>query len=41
MFLFYFLIYRLGAGPNGIEDIKKHEFFANIHWDALLRKEVS
>ncbi|XP_053604278.1 ribosomal protein S6 kinase 2 beta [Plodia interpunctella] len=31
---------RLGAGPDGIEDIKKHEFFANIDWDALLRKEV-
>ncbi|GBP89113.1 Ribosomal protein S6 kinase alpha-3 [Eumeta japonica] len=31
---------RLGAGPNGIEDIKKHEFFANIDWDALLKKEV-
>ncbi|XP_059057397.1 ribosomal protein S6 kinase 2 beta [Achroia grisella] len=31
---------RLGAGPNGIEDIKQHEFFANIEWDALLRKEV-
>ncbi|PZC84106.1 hypothetical protein B5X24_HaOG205828 [Helicoverpa armigera] len=31
---------RLGAGPNGIEDIKNHEFFANIEWDALYRKEV-
>ncbi|XP_028178689.1 ribosomal protein S6 kinase 2 beta [Ostrinia nubilalis] len=31
---------RLGAGPNGIEDIKCHEFFANIDWDALLKKEV-
>ncbi|XP_026318849.1 ribosomal protein S6 kinase 2 beta isoform X2 [Hyposmocoma kahamanoa] len=31
---------RLGAGPNGIEDIKSHEFFASIEWDALLRKEV-
>ncbi|XP_075975005.1 ribosomal protein S6 kinase II isoform X1 [Anticarsia gemmatalis] len=31
---------RLGAGPNGIEDIKKHEFFASIEWDALYRKEV-
>ncbi|XP_045449590.1 ribosomal protein S6 kinase 2 beta [Melitaea cinxia] len=31
---------RLGAGPNGIEDIKNHEFFASIDWDALLRKEV-
>ena len=24
---------RLGAGPNGVEDIKKHEFFATIDWD--------
>ncbi|XP_063534484.1 ribosomal protein S6 kinase alpha-3 isoform X1 [Cydia strobilella] len=31
---------RLGAGPNGIEDVKNHEFFANIDWDALLKKEV-
>ncbi|XP_047525186.1 ribosomal protein S6 kinase 2 beta isoform X1 [Pieris napi] len=31
---------RLGAGPNGIEDITKHEFFASIDWDGLLKKEV-
>ncbi|CAG9787704.1 unnamed protein product [Diatraea saccharalis] len=31
---------RLGAGPNGIEDIKNHEFFSNIDWEALLKKEV-
>ncbi|KAI8421832.1 hypothetical protein MSG28_009780 [Choristoneura fumiferana] len=31
---------RLGAGPNGIEDVKNHEFFASIDWDALLKKEV-
>ncbi|XP_070491532.1 ribosomal protein S6 kinase 2 beta isoform X3 [Chironomus tepperi] len=31
---------RLGAGPNGIEDIKRHEFFATIDWDALLAKKV-
>nr|XP_040229728.2 ribosomal protein S6 kinase 2 beta-like isoform X1 [Anopheles coluzzii] len=31
---------RLGAGPNGIEDIKRHEFFANVDWDAFERKEV-
>lgn len=34
------LLYRLGAGPNGIEDIKNHEFFTSIDWDALLKKEV-
>lgn len=31
---------RLGAGPNGIENIKKHEFFATIDWVKLVRKEV-
>lgn len=31
---------RLGAGPNGIEDIKRHEFFATIDWDALMAKKV-
>ena len=33
-------ICRLGAGANGIEDIKNHEFFANIEWEALCKKEV-
>ncbi|XP_055695043.1 ribosomal protein S6 kinase 2 beta isoform X1 [Lutzomyia longipalpis] len=31
---------RLGAGPSGIEDIKKHEFFATIDWNALVAKQV-
>lgn len=31
---------RLGAGPNGIEDIKKHEFFATIDWAMLVKKGV-
>lgn len=31
---------RLGAGPNGIMDIKKHEFFATIDWDNLSSKKV-
>ncbi len=31
---------RLGAGPNGIEDIKNHEFFATIDWPNLVEKNV-
>ena len=28
---------RLGAGPNGVEDIKKHEFFSAIDWDVSIK----
>ncbi|TMW42236.1 hypothetical protein DOY81_012685 [Sarcophaga bullata] len=31
---------RLGAGPNGILDIKAHCFFATIDWLRLEKKEV-
>uniref|UniRef100_A0A0K0DVW4 non-specific serine/threonine protein kinase n=1 Tax=Strongyloides stercoralis TaxID=6248 RepID=A0A0K0DVW4_STRER len=31
---------RLGAGPNGIKNIKSHIFFATIDWDKLLKKEI-
>ncbi|GLV31833.1 Ribosomal protein S6 kinase II [Carabus blaptoides fortunei] len=31
---------RLGAGPGGIQDLKRHEFFATVDWDALLAKKV-
>lgn len=31
---------RLGAGPTGIDDIKRHEFFAAIDWDALVQKRI-
>ncbi|XP_054273253.1 ribosomal protein S6 kinase 2 beta isoform X3 [Macrosteles quadrilineatus] len=31
---------RLGAGPEGINEIKRHPFFATIDWDKLLRKEI-
>nr|CAI5861473.1 unnamed protein product [Callosobruchus analis] len=31
---------EVSAGPGGIEDIKKHEFFATIDFDALLAKKV-
>lgn len=31
---------RLGAGPGGVEDLKRHEFFATIDFDALLAKKI-
>uniref|UniRef100_A0A3B4ZEG9 Ribosomal protein S6 kinase n=1 Tax=Seriola lalandi dorsalis TaxID=1841481 RepID=A0A3B4ZEG9_SERLL len=31
---------RLGAGQDGVEEIKRHRFFASIDWNKLYRKEV-
>jgi serine/threonine protein kinase len=31
---------RLGNGPNDAQDIKKHEFFSDINWDQILKKEI-
>ena len=31
---------RIGSGPNGFEDLKKHEYFKNINWDDLENKKV-
>ncbi|KAF7665004.1 hypothetical protein LDENG_00156670 [Lucifuga dentata] len=31
---------RLGAGPDGVEEIKRHRFFASIDWSKLYRKEL-
>ncbi|XP_029453648.1 ribosomal protein S6 kinase alpha-5 [Rhinatrema bivittatum] len=31
---------RLGCGPSGSEEIKKHPFFQNINWDNLAAKKV-
>ncbi|KAL0276155.1 UNVERIFIED_CONTAM: hypothetical protein PYX00_003784 [Menopon gallinae] len=31
---------RLGAGPDGVNEIKNHPFFATIDWEKLYRKEI-
>ncbi|KAI3377099.1 hypothetical protein L3Q82_000298 [Scortum barcoo] len=31
---------RLGAGPDGVEEIKRHRFFASIDWNKLYKKEM-
>ncbi|XP_030071159.1 ribosomal protein S6 kinase alpha-5 [Microcaecilia unicolor] len=31
---------RLGCGPGGSDEIKKHPFFQNINWDDLAAKKV-
>uniref|UniRef100_A0A669BIL6 Ribosomal protein S6 kinase n=1 Tax=Oreochromis niloticus TaxID=8128 RepID=A0A669BIL6_ORENI len=31
---------RLGAGPDGVEEIKRHRFFASVDWNKLYKKEV-
>ncbi|XP_062393126.1 ribosomal protein S6 kinase alpha-3-like [Sardina pilchardus] len=31
---------RLGAGPDGVEEIKRHAFFSNIDWNKLIRREL-
>lgn len=30
----------MGYGKDGIEDIKSHEFFKDIDWDRLYKKEI-
>ncbi|NWV24039.1 KS6A3 kinase, partial [Origma solitaria] len=31
---------RLGAGPDGVEEIKRHAFFSRIDWNKLYRREI-
>ncbi|MEE6496463.1 hypothetical protein FKM82_002372 [Ascaphus truei] len=31
---------RLGAGLDGVEEIKRHPFFATIDWNKLFRREI-
>ncbi|XP_062319253.1 ribosomal protein S6 kinase alpha-2 isoform X2 [Osmerus eperlanus] len=31
---------RLGAGPDGVEEIKRHDFFAPVDWNKLYRREI-
>ncbi|XP_030624528.1 ribosomal protein S6 kinase alpha-3 isoform X3 [Chanos chanos] len=31
---------RLGAGPDGVEEIKRHQFYATIDWNKLFRREI-
>uniref|UniRef100_A0A4W5RDA9 Ribosomal protein S6 kinase n=1 Tax=Hucho hucho TaxID=62062 RepID=A0A4W5RDA9_9TELE len=31
---------RLGAGPDGVEEIKRHSFFSIIDWNKLFRREI-
>lgn len=31
---------RLGSGPKGSENVKKHPFFSTIDWVALEKKQV-
>eukprot|EP00754_Rhynchopus_humris_P017312 Rhum_TRINITY_DN14551_c22_g1::Rhum_TRINITY_DN14551_c22_g1_i1::g.95951::m.95951 len=33
--------HRLGTGPDGPREVLTHEFFANVDWEALRKKEIT
>lgn len=32
---------RLGAGPEGAQEIKRHPFFASINWDDVKHRRIT
>lgn len=34
------MLFRLGGGPEDAQEIMAHEFFNNIDWEKLYRKEI-
>ncbi|KAG8508827.1 Ribosomal protein S6 kinase alpha-3, partial [Galemys pyrenaicus] len=38
LFLLYIIL--IGAGPDGVEEIKRHSFFSTIDWNKLYRREI-
>ena len=33
-------VWLTGAGPNGVEDMKSHVFFATINWEKLVKRQI-
>lgn len=31
---------RLGAGPNGVQNLKRHSFFDGLDWNLLESKQI-
>ena len=34
-------IYFIGSSNQGIEELKRHSFFATINWDKLAKREIN